>query len=631
MKRIIVLLIAAASTAACGPEFPDRIRPGSGANPSAVAAASDVSIRRIGSAHYQDAASTATGISPDGRFLLIGDTAPAWVARRLRAIDLSSGEIHQVADEYVALAAGAVYSRDGRHVAYAYRDWSVPHLELRLAAADGSEARTLWRREGLFRVLDVSADGTRILVRPALEDESSEFGVVTTASGVYAQLRWLGWGAPNGARLSGDGRFIAYDRRDDAGRSDRDLYVLAVNGSRDERITNDGGRKTLLGWSTADDALYYATAEQDGSSRIWRLPVSAGRANGKPQLVRADLWKFRTLRGGLAGDVLYYFTGGTHSGVLYDLAVDLETGRAVGEPQPVSGSRDAWGPNHAAWSPDGARVAYGFDSPRRIAIRSAATGDVTTYAPRLEQIHLVRWTSDGNSLLLGGYSGRGQGGFFHYDLASGSLTPLAATYDGDGPVVDAAGTTLYFAADDRGAIMARDLATGAERTVLRGGPFLYPAAVSPDGTRIAYFRGNVHNALLVGGALEVASVNGGEPVVLFADAGSNPDRLHRYSKVAWSPDGRHVLFTTHAPDAAQRTTHRTEFGRQQIRVVPVSGGESKVLYSVDDMPLRLTGLAVRPDGRRILFTGGGDPDERVEFWAMDLAPRLQDAATGVRP
>ena len=79
--------------------------------------------------------------------------------------------------------------------------------------------------------------------------------------------------------------------------------------------------------------------------------------------------------------------------------------------------------------------------------------------------------------------------------------------------------------------------------------------------------------------------------------------------VAWTPDGRYILFS--------KTGQQ---GKTQIGMIPVVGGEPTYL----DLQLEWAmGLRIHPDGRHIVF-GAGIPER--EIWVMEnFLPTLKAA------
>ena len=93
------------------------------------------------------------------------------------------------------------------------------------------------------------------------------------------------------------------------------------------------------------------------------------------------------------------------------------------------------------------------------------------------------------------------------------------------------------------------------------------------------------------------SVAGGEARVLLQS-----QDLAVLGFVAWTPDGRHVLFGRHT--ASQQEI--TELWR-----IPAEGGEPQRLELAME---NLVDLRVHPDGRRLAFTAG---QKKAEIWVME--------------
>ena len=96
-------------------------------------------------------------------------------------------------------------------------------------------------------------------------------------------------------------------------------------------------------------------------------------------------------------------------------------------------------------------------------------------------------------------------------------------------------------------------------------------------------------------------------------AGGEPREFHRLqdteefvpdavgSGLAWTADGRYVLFGVYRPDQPEP---------MELWRVPAEGGEPQKLLEMDGVK----DISVHPDGRRIAFTGGS---VQMEVWAME--------------
>ena len=125
-------------------------------------------------------------------------------------------------------------------------------------------------------------------------------------------------------------------------------------------------------------------------------------------------------------------------------------------------------------------------------------------------------------------------------------------------------------------------------------------AVSPDGAQIAYLKSERNSSSV---ALEVRPAAGGpgrEVVRLSPWTGTSI-----YASVAWTPDGRSLLFKRATKGDSDTTLYR----------VPVEGGAPEKLISVAGN-YRLNYPQVSPDGRR-LAVSTWDGSALGEIWTLE--------------
>ena len=155
--------------------------------------------------------------------------------------------------------------------------------------------------------------------------------------------------------------------------------------------------------------------------------------------------------------------------------------------------------------------------------------------------------------------------------------------------------------------MRYDIADARE-TVLKQGEWFIALAVSPDGTQLAYLKSvrtdEERRKKEYPSIVEVMPASGGASRVILRD----PIWLtgHRYNTLAWTPDGRSLMFVR--DDGL-------------LWHAPVGGGEPQQMgISITG---RLKGPSIHPDGKRIVFSVGQADDN--ELWALEnFLPGLEE-------
>ncbi len=579
-------------------------------------------------------------ISPDARFLTYTD----WSTGDLAVRDLETGVTRGLTQKGTwdipefAQAVQAI-SHDRRYVAYGWQGMSS--CDLRIVDLDGSEPRILYRDEAIANVLpqDWSRDGRHILATFFRKDGTSQIVLVSVTDGAARVLKTFdgasGSDAGNMMSLSPDGSFVVYDSRSIPESPERDIHVLSVDGSLDRPLVEHAANDYVLGWSPEGNWVLFAS-DREGTLDAWAIRVVDGRPRGLPRLVRSDIpptdWGMFTLDGS------YYYARIVWMNDVYLTTIDTVTGKA-GPPHKLV---EHVGFNTSAeWSPDGRQLAYAsglgrYPDPFVLVIRSVETAEEVSF--RLEMTRLgghafdPHWSPDGQALL-----GSGRKGIRRIDAQTGEVTLLVGSPGGcpgggdciEWPVWASDSRTIFtrFVDGVPRRIFARDLVSGRDEELYRVAPpaAVSQLAVSPDARRLAFVWSDTDagmSALMV-----IPTAVGGEPRDLIAlppPQGNVPFDARRGAilRPAWSPDGRHLLFTT-----IQVTSQGWGF---ELWRIPSHGGEPESLGLVME-GLRPYGLSVHPDGRRIAITAG--TPRRQETWVIEdlLAPLLTGDATVRNP
>ena len=399
-------------------------------------------------------------VSPDGRYV----TDIEWGSGDLQIIDIETGKASDLTGQGYdngGYAWQSAFSTDGRRLAVAwYLDRADSH-ELRLINADGSGSRVLIPAgPGHYYVdpLDWSASDQEILVALRSADRTWQLVLVSAADGTRRLVKQLGWQTPGGghdqaypdAKLSADGRFIAYDYPAGRGDHTRDIFAVAVNGGATTALVTGHGSDRLLGWlPDGSGILFYS--DRSGTPSIWRLRVRDGRAEGGPALVRKGVQGLIPLGFTARG---YAYGVASESERIHLAEVDSASGTVKTPARPVPDP--AWRKSLAGdWSPDGSRLAYVTQDPWPDPVETllivSEKGEITRRIPLTPAVHssngTLRWVS-ADRILLFGYE-QGHEGIFAVDLGNGTtqrvITPEtigrgALKWFEAGPE----GRTLYF-------------------------------------------------------------------------------------------------------------------------------------------------------------------------------------------
>ena len=471
------------------------------------------------------------------------------------------------------------FSRDGKQIAYNAevlsdaKDWFIP---LRIRNMDGSGVRTLFSEKNSYvSPLDWSPDAGSIL---ALLDRNKAVAltVISTADGSVRILKSI---APGGvsfyrARFSPDGRFVAFSLVREGSPPHCDVFLMTADGRNEVVVAGHSAEDQLLGWTPDGRSLLFLS-DRSGTWDIWTARITGGKQQGEPELLKKDFGYCVVL--GFAPDGSLYYKTDTYLGGLYNGAVDLETGKVLVPPAPVS-TRYTGPPVQPTWSPDGRNLAYisfrGHIDPGNLilTIRSAATGEERFLSPHLRGVHQISWAPDGRSIIALGLTGT-QIGIFRIDVETSEITKLAD--GGLAPRLCPDGKTLVFVKGGP-MITKRNLDTGEESEVVKIKGLNYD--LSPDGREVVF---------QVDGAVKTVSLNGGEPRELFR--GSAADSR-------WTRDGRYIIVR------ASGTLWR----------VPAQGGTPlKLELSVPKMQF----FTLHPDNRRFAFSV--NEGARSELWVME--------------
>jgi Tol biopolymer transport system component len=551
-------------------------------------------------------------ISPDGRSVVYMDGKGNY-----RVEDLRTGKDTPVTDDTLGTSwrfsfASIAISPDSRQVAYPRQVGNAN--ELRVSGLDGSGMRVLHRTPNTVGSVRASAwmpDGQKLVV---LENDGfrDRRGLLDAAGGPLqyvddGRLTCEHWGVP-----SPDGRFIAFDAKEEPQSQGLDLYVYDVAAGRDIPVVVGPTNDRVIGWSATGQQLLFVRSRVS-SRDVWSVVIENGKARGEPRLVRSDLGN---------GEPLYL----SRSGVLYqslfrqviDALVadfDLSTGHVGLPARSLNERREQAG--SPRWSADGQALFYltvnEAERTFTLVIRSEASGiERRVPLPGGTPLSYPQWLApspDARSVALGAFDQAPENasyGLFLVDPASGAIRRTAETSCDvswkKGPIrLDPSwspdGKAIYYKCRARDAegvflVVRRSLETGTEQPIYRSS--LYPAelTLSPDGNRFAFTQ---HD-----------SAAGRPPVLMSMDVGSGETReldqvpeFVGFQALGWSADSQRILYC------------KKHEGGSDLWWVPAAGGTPERLAPLGQSTFT---LAMDPAGKKIAWTAKSTTSE---LWALE--------------
>lgn len=379
--------------------------------------------------------------SRDGRFLShIRDGNLAW-----RNLDTNQDQLLTTKPkDSPEFAYFSVPSRDAAHIAYAWFN-AQGFYELRLVASTGGAPRTLYRNPeaGFVQPCAFTPDNSKILTLLFRKDNTSQITLISAKTGEVETLRSLNWVYPKRMDLSLDGRHLVYDSFRPDSKTERAIYLLALDGSSESILTPEAGSYLFPLFSNDGRSIYYFGGDADHLD-LWQRPLD------KPTPTRIAANLGRALPLGLTTSGLLF---GRRNGASEVYTIPLDS-----PGQPLRATIAFPGLNRSpAFSPAGNEIAFlsrrgaenfGQES-RTILIRHLISNQERDINPKLAYIDRLTWSSIG--ILASGSDGKGRSGVFLVDPQTGHTKPLLVDHNAPFRGYPAALTTdrtLYFLRDN---------------------------------------------------------------------------------------------------------------------------------------------------------------------------------------
>jgi Tol biopolymer transport system component len=433
------------------------------------------------------------------------------------------------------------------------------------------------------------------------KDETPKIAFVSAADGSVNEVKLLSVRLPRTTNLSlsPDGKYIAYTYLPRQDSANCDILLLAIEGGGESKLIEHPANDLVLGWSPDGKRVFFES-DRTGGVGVWALTVAEGKAKGTPELVRGDMGNIQGL--GMTRDGKLFYGISTGWSDIFIAPIDPATGKILGQPEKVIKKFETF--NTAPdWSPDGqflvCRSSQGrmYNETPALLIRSMQTGEVREVIPKGSgglNIHYIRWTADGRSVLAVGLDDKGKyGALLAIDAGSGAAKIIARP-ESDRVIYypDCApdGKTVYFIRSGLSNKLIRlDLESGIEKELLSSSQPLgyFRFALSPDGRKMAVFEED---------KISILSSDATEPRELI--------KVKDVNSMAWTADGKNILYG------------KLQTGSQDVMDlwgVPAAGGEPQKLGLAMSL---LMHLRVSPNGKHIAFTASEQPG-KTEVWVME--------------
>ena len=524
------------------------------------------------SAHKVWDIGTSGSVSPDGRYL----SFIAWDRGDLAVHDLVTGQDRRLTHNEQRLsptssfAWRSVISPDGTKVAYAWSNEAGIN-QLRVVRFDESEAPRVLHNGNEVEVTPYSwsPDGKWIGVIGSKKDGTKQIGLVDSASGSLHVLKTVGWDDKlDRLFFSPDGKFVAYDLPAGENAVQRDVFVMATDGSRENRAVVHAARESVVGW-TRHGLLF--VSDRSGSPSIWLQPMKDGRPSGGAKKIKSDSGWMAPLGVANSGTLFYETAiGGTE---LTMASFDFAAGKLL-TPREEVGVRNVGLNSQPDWSWDGKYLVYVTprEHPRSLYlnIQEIATGNVREVQPALSYFQMPRWAPDGRSFLVRGSDLKGRAGTYRVDAKTGAVELVILGGEARFPVWAADGRRIYYLQEGTsGPLVERELASGLEKEIASSlAPVNLSISVSPDGKSLAFLTSKGTNQF----GVVVLSLAGG-PARELATVEQPDGRF-----LAWAPDGQSLFTGPHRIALTGQVT-KPDFGSRPFGDVRIQPGGNKMVFS----------------------------------------------------
>lgn len=570
-------------------------------------------------------------VSPDGRFLSFVD----WETGDLAIRELASGTNRRLTNkgswmQSPEMALFSKWSPDSRQVAYCWinKDKGV---ELHCVDVDGSNHRVLYQKKmGYVQPFDWSPDGKHILAifnaergkRPGIGDEKNErlqLGLISAEDGSLRIIKNFIFGinmVPWSFVFSPDGHYIAYDSPRQDAPSSRDIFLLSADGSLEVPLVDHPALDYVLGWTPDGKGLLFAS-ERTGSRSAWLIQVAEGKPQGLPKLIKQDIGPISAM--GFTRQGAFFYGISSDISDVYVTRLDPAAGKILDPAKKAVLHYE--GHNYfPAYSADGEFLAYmslrntltnlGRGNPNVLCIQSLKTGQIRELSLDLASYGYPRWSPKGRYISVEGQDREGRTGIYLVEIQTGDVVPLIQC--DSGMVIyshrwSKDGVSIFYASGDDD---LRERKQGIE-----GSSYVFVLDIETGQEK--KLLGSPSDAKFIdispdGQWLVILNRDKKRTIKIMPVSGGDPREIYSFEQEgnhiispAWSADGSYILFSKVRPYPEEMW---------DLYGVSVEGGDAKKLgLSMN----QFRHFSLHPDGQQFAFSSKGSATRFAEVWVME--------------
>ena len=564
------------------------------------------------------------GISPDGRYINYID----WNEISIKIKDLSNGTTHTISNEGtwtkpVEFPDKSIWSPDGKQLAYYWFEANIS--ELHIVNLDGSDNRVIatglpgngpwpvtWSRDGKYILVYIRGEQDE-----AGKNPDQKIVLISVTDGTKRDLKHLkdlDFGGH--IDMSPNGKYIVYTLDQNENTAAKDIYILSMDGSVDQKLVGDTANDTDPKWSPDGKEILFLS-NRYGSNDLWRLKIENGNAAGVTEIVKPNMGDRIYLGGFTYDEALYYKSSNIRSDI-YTVNLDEKSGDDYMKPNKISILQEKMNRN-PSWSSDGRYIFYYrwqnfrhdlLGEEYHITIYDTKTKEIRNIKTNLyggQNLGVATWSPDDKQLLFHGMIAKDfQYGFFTFDIDSKKITTINSiknttrsdftwrfdsnhTFSNDGK-------SIFTISSDQRRIIKINVNTKKETTIFTGKDEILQFRLSNDNSQIAYgYMGNSRNEMYI-----VPTSGGESRKILTTKNGTTPWDYY------WGKNDEYIYFL----EGRFRNV-------KKIMRISVNGGNPEEFVNLKTVfpGGEITRVKIHPEGKHLVVAL--DVGKGEEVWKLE--------------